>query len=102
MVQDLRTYRFRLVRETIVEVTLDAEKFTPQFMAQFNETIFIIDDVDEHAEHLAALFEDYDVPFIGSRAFVEGYGPPSEMGIECKIVDENVEIERIDATPNGS
>lgn len=73
----------------VVEVEIDETKFTPDFMAEFDRTIFAA-DLDRHFEHLAQLhargiFDEF-------TGFIEGYGPPAEMGIKAKVVSQEEEI----------
>lgn len=89
------------VRQT-VEVTMDADAFTPEFFEEYNSSITYRggDDGDiewalrEHAEHLAwvhatgvELLDGFDSPFI------EGYGPASEMGIKADTVSVDTSVE---------
>lgn len=76
--------------EQLVEVTVDASKFTPDFLAEFQQSMYPFKDLDAHIEHLAQLYarglcDDF-------TKFIEGYGPPDEMGIKCKVTDVTQEI----------
>lgn len=62
-----------------VKVTVDETKFTPEFMAEFRLSISPFYELREHVEHLGQLFARGVVD--NSTKFIEGYGPPSEMGI---------------------
>ncbi len=93
---DQRTFHFRVVRETDLSVTLDADKFTPEFIAEFNSYMFDVPNVEEHARNLALQFENYEEQFLPPNAFVEGYGSPNDMGIEVRVISEDVEAERVD------
>lgn len=80
----------KLVQVTqIVEVEIDEAKFTPDFMSSFNETIFDA-DLNDHFEHIAQLHARgiYDE----FSTFIEGYGPPKEMGIKARVKDHEIEI----------
>ena len=76
-----------------VRVTLDESKFDQTFLAEFRESFYPFRTLNEHIEHLAQLearelvsdgFDEYE--------FIEGYGPRSEMGIELKTIDVDVEM----------
>lgn len=90
---DPRTYHVVVTLD--VEVTLDASKFTPEFFGEYNNSITYRggDDGDiewalkNHAEHLAWVHAT-GVEDLESRvAFVEGYGPASDMGIRAIVTD---------------
>lgn len=78
--------------EQIVKVTVDETKFTPEFLADFRKSMYPLNTIDDHIEHLAQLYARgiHD----SFSTFIEGYGPPKEMGIECKITDVFEEIQR--------
>lgn len=87
-----------------IEVTLDDTKFTPEFFKEYNESITYRggDDGDiewalrNHAEHLAWVHAtgvealDYVTP--SAAAFVEGYGPASDMGIKAREIATETEV----------
>lgn len=68
-----------------VEVYLDESKFDEAFIAEFQASFYDFDTIDEHREHLAQLFARGIVDEFTD--FIEGYGPPKEMGIEFKSVE---------------
>jgi hypothetical protein len=79
--------------EQIIEVTVDESKFTPEFMVEFQKTMYDFDTIEEHIEHLGQLaargiYDEF-------TTFIEGYGPPKDMGISFKITDQVEEIVRI-------
>jgi len=78
--------------QSIVKVTVDETKFTPEFLADFRRVMYPLNTVEDHIEHLAQLYARgvYD-NFTG---FIEGYGPPKDFGIEVKITDVTEEIQR--------
>jgi uncharacterized protein (DUF2126 family) len=74
-----------------VEVTVDEATFTPEFMAEFRQFFFPFETLDEHLEHLAQLHARgiaSDFP----HAFIEGYGPPKDMGIRFEVTDQTEEV----------
>ena len=88
----MKTYTVLVTSE--VTVTLDETKFTPEFFAEFNETISDWgDDLEEHAKHLAWVHATGVEALDGYGAFVEGYGPIKDMGISAKTGDVEVELE---------
>jgi hypothetical protein len=76
--------------QQIVKVTVDESKFTPEFMESFRQTMFHFTDIDDHLEHLAQLYARgiHD----NLSTFIEGYGPPKEMGIKAQVTDVTEEI----------
>lgn len=81
-----------VVVQSVVSVTVDETKFTPEFLADFQKSMYPLKSVDDHIEHLAQLYARgiHD----SFSTFIEGYGPPKEMGIECKVTDVTEEIQR--------
>ena len=89
---DLRTFDVEVIQT--VRVTLDASKFTPAFMAEFQRTITPLFDLEEHAEYLADLAAR-GVAELNSHVpdeFVEGYGPIGDMGISAEVMECEVDI----------
>lgn len=85
----MKTYAVEVT--SIVEVTLDETKFTPEFFAEFNSTISDWDyDLEEHAKHLAWVHATGVEALDGYGAFVEGYGPVKDMGITARLIDTDV------------
>ncbi len=82
--------------EQRVKVEIDADKFTPEFLSEFNSTISDWgDDLEEHAKHLAWVHATgVEALDSGPRsgAFVEGYGPVAEMGIRAETESTYVEV----------
>lgn len=74
-----------------VKVTVDETKFTPEFMAEFRESFFPFEEVREHVAHLGALFARGAIDEFDD--FIEGYGPPKEMGIRLEAVPWSEEVE---------
>ncbi|MCK9615913.1 MAG: hypothetical protein M0R48_10585 [Candidatus Omnitrophica bacterium] len=73
-----------------VEVTLDETKFTPEFMKAFSSYMWPVDDIEEHAIHLAQMHVRgmADWP----STFIEGYGPAEKMGISFRITDRSEKV----------
>lgn len=78
--------------EQLVEVTLDEGKFTPAFMEEFQRHFFPLDTVPLHAEHLAQMYAR-GVADDAPSEFIEGYGPPSEMGIKFRTIGVTQEVD---------
>ncbi|WP_319414390.1 hypothetical protein [uncultured Cohaesibacter sp.] len=74
-----------------VKVTVDETKFTDDFMEEFRESFFSLYSIDEHCEHLAQM-NARGVAHDFSDSFIEGYGPPKEMGISFEEVDLSTEV----------
>lgn len=80
----------RTVRvEQIFEVSIDDTKFTPEFMAEFNRTMYRFGSVNRHIEHLAQL---YARGIADEYGFIEGYGKASEFGIKFRRIAGGQEI----------
>lgn len=89
------------VRRTVV-VTLDETKFTPEFFDEFNSTIVDKGGNDgdferaiaAHAEHLAWVHASglEDLSDAVTPAFVEGYGPITDMGINAVVTEDDTDI----------
>lgn len=81
------------VRYEIV-VNVDESKFTPEFMQDFNETIYPIESVEDHCEELARRVMNLGHGIHkGSTVFLEGYGVAKEMGITAELTEEALEID---------
>lgn len=85
-------------------VTVDESKFTPEFYAEFNQSMFPLTSVEQAIEHLANLYARGVID--GDTDFIEGYGPVAEMGIKFRNaeggrgdawIDNIVDIEISDA-----
>lgn len=81
--------RRRVEVTQVVAVTVDEEKFTPEFMAQFQMMMFPFDSIDDHLTHLAQL---YARGIVDEGSFIEGYGPAEEMGIKFESIGGDQEI----------
>jgi len=62
-----------------VHVTVDLAKFTPEFMAEFRESFYPFDTVDQHIAHLGQL---HVRGLADHHSFIEGYGNADDMGIK--------------------
>jgi hypothetical protein len=62
-----------------VRVTIDDDKFTPEFMEEFCKLFYTFSNTDRHVEHLAQL---YARNLADETSFIEGYGPAADMGIK--------------------
>lgn len=75
-----------------LEITVDEEKFTDEFLDEFAEHFFPFDTVREHIAHIAQLYARG--VYEGSRGeFVEGYGNiAEEFDVKIKHVycDETI------------
>lgn len=83
----------RVVVSQVIEVTVDDTKFTPEFFAEFEATMFPYDTIDRHIEHLAQL---YARGVVDQGDFIEGYGPSEDMGIKFANVPWSTETEIIE------
>jgi hypothetical protein len=87
----VRKYRVEVTQT--IEVALDPAKFDDAFMAEFRDSFYDFDTIEEHAEHIAQMQARgvIDVSY-QSGEFVEGYGDHRDMGINARCVD--VELSR--------
>ena len=74
-----------------VEVTLDDEKFTQEFLHEFSEVFYDLDGIEGHAEHLAQLYVRGIAD--NGKTFIEGYGPAENMGISFKTLYQEQEVQ---------
>ncbi len=83
---------FHMAVTQTVAVTLDESKFNDAFMAEFRESFYPFDTLEEHAEHIAQLQARgvIDVEMAPGE-FIEGYGPSEEMGIRANIIATDIE-----------
>lgn len=84
------------VTQTVL-VAVDESKFTPEFMAEFRRHFYDFHTLDDHIEHIAqlvarGLVDDF-------TKFIEGYGPPAEMGIRFHIPRGSTETEVLGESP---
>lgn len=81
----------------IVEVELDETKFDEAFMAEFRESFFSFDTVEDHVGHIGQLVARGLVDTGWKRDdFIEGYGPAHEMGISARVLETEIEDVRHD------
>ena len=73
-----------------VEVEVDEDKFTPEFMAEFRDSFYNFYTISRHIEHIAQL-EARGLLF---PSFTEGYGPLADFGIKADVVNQEQEIEQ--------
>jgi hypothetical protein len=81
----------RVMVEQLVEVEVDRSKFTEQFMAEFRESFFDFDSIEEHMLHLGQL---YARDVVDNGEFIEGYGPADDMGIRFKSISTEEYFEK--------
>jgi hypothetical protein len=77
-----------------VEVSLNEAMFTKEFMEEFSRDFFYVNELEDHAEHIAqmAARELYNFGQ-HSNDFVEGYGPLKDMGITADVVSVYTEVQ---------
>jgi hypothetical protein len=99
-VSDKRTYRVDVTQT--IEVTLDASAFDETFMAEFRDSFYDFDTIEEHAEHIAQMQARgvIDVSY-QSGEFIEGYGDHRDMGIAARSVAAEVAPALLTARKTG-
>ena len=80
----------RYITRRYIAVTVDETKFTPQFMAEYRQSFFNYNTIDEHREHLAELYARGVIDG-WSDEVIEGYGPANEMGISFRDLGSETE-----------
>jgi len=76
--------------QQLVHVTVDEDKFTPEFMEEFRKSFYNFHTLNEHIEHLGQMYARGIVSNFDS--FIEGYGDPAEVGIKFASAGQDVEI----------
>ena len=90
-----RTYEVEV--KSIIKIELDDEKFTPEFVKEFNSTMFHCGDLDDKNSMLfdhAANIARYITQPNTWETFIDGYGELKEMGI--KLLSESTEADPYD------
>jgi hypothetical protein len=72
----------------VVEVELDASKFTDEWLREWRRAYYNFRTADDHAEHIAQL----EARSILRPEFTEGYGPLADMGIRAKVIDTTIDV----------
>jgi hypothetical protein len=73
--------KFVAVVASAVVVEVDETKFDDTFMSEFRESFYQFDTIGDHIEHLAQL----EARGLLRDDFIEGYGPPKDMGIKATV-----------------
>lgn len=73
-----------------IRVTVDEAKFTPEFMAEFRDSMYHFTTLDDHLEHLGQL---HARNIADNHDFIEGYGQADDMGISFQHVGGDQEID---------
>lgn len=73
-----------------VRVTVDRSMFTDEFLAEFRESFYDFDTIDDHLKHLGQLF----CRGLASEtdSYIEGYGEPSRFGIKFEMEYDDLEL----------
>jgi hypothetical protein len=73
----------------IVTVEIDETKFDDAFMEEFREGFYPFTTIGDHVKHIGQL----EARGLFRDDFVEGYGPPKDMGIKVyPVLDWDTEI----------
>jgi len=75
-----------------VEVEVDENKFTDEFMNEFREVFYDFDDINDHIKYFAQLTARGIILEGDINQFIEGYGDTKEFGIKTKIIHQEEEI----------
>lgn len=73
-----------------IEVTVDESKFTPEFIANFNQHFHHCPTVEDHMKHIATSFARGIVT--SPSQFLEGYGLLNEYGVKLKRQHSDAEL----------
>ena len=74
-------------------ITLNADRFDEQFLAEFRESFYNFHTIEEHAAHLAQMHVRGLYDLNNPQEFVEGYGPIGRYVASIKSTDQFEEIE---------
>lgn len=72
----------------VVEVEVDAEKFSDDWMAEWRQSFYPFRTIDDHIEHIGQLAAREML----REDFTEGYGPLVDMGIKAKVIDQTTDL----------
>ena len=84
--------KFKVTVTQIVEVELDDSKLNDDFNKEFSATMWDVDCLQDHANHIGQM-EARDL--IGSDGFLEGYGDLKKLNCKAQVVDQHEESELI-------
>lgn len=73
-----------------VTVTVDENKFTPEFMGAFRKSFYDFETIEEHIEHIAQAGARGIVSWPGD--FLEGYGKLNDFGVTFKVGHAECEV----------
>ena len=82
-----KKFKFTITVTKDIDVELDEEYFTQEFMTEFKNSMYYFVDLRDHAEHLA----QFEARF-GGLCGIDGYCG-LEDGIDIIEIDEDVEVE---------
>lgn len=74
----LRTFEVNITREYEYKITLDDERLDAEFMKNFNENMWKVNSLEEHAKFLAEYNSRY-----ADDDFIEGYGEVKIIGVSA-------------------
>lgn len=68
--------------EHSIDVTVDESLFTDEFIEAFKKSLYPLDDIQEHIEHIALCMAKGVIH--SDRDFLEGYGILRDFGVTIK------------------
>jgi len=86
----IRTFEIDVTQT--VRVVLDGRKFDEAFIAEFRQSFYDFDTLEEHAEHIAQLQARGVIDLTATGEFIEGYGPSEEMGIKASVIATDINV----------
>lgn len=98
----MKKFRCTVTRVDEYVIELDETKMTPEWMAEFTQTMYDFETLDEHAKHLAqhrsrfpdqTFFEGYGVPRINGEVPYGAHKSEVDPGINIRVISEDSDIE---------
>ena len=75
----------------VIEVTVDPDQFTEDFMANFSQHFVPCATIDDHIKYIAESYARGVIQYSGD--FLEGYGKLNQFGVKLARVATDTEID---------
>lgn len=98
----MKAFKCTVTRTDEYVITFDESKMTPEWMAEFAQTMYRFNSLEQHAEHLAQLrarfprevsFEGYGVATVNKELPFRADPNDAVLGIDIEIVSEDDDID---------
>lgn len=87
----IKKYKLQFTQE--LEIEIDDEKLTEEFMDEFKEYFYDFDTIEEHVEHIGQIYARSAYSTKDGKPFIEGYGTLDCLGVKIKEGDYCCESE---------